>query len=121
MPRRAVALLPVLLVLPVLVALFGSAPGARAERPRIRVLFVGNSFTRMNDLPRMVRRLAEHDLGTGSLETVRVTEPSATLRRLWIGRDARTRIAWGRFTHVVLQEHSMRTIDRPDEAAAFAR
>lgn len=63
--RRVVILLAVGLVLSVLLLYVVGRPKvggdltlARSDRPGLRVLFVGNSFTFRNDLPRLVHRLA---------------------------------------------------------------
>ena len=85
------------------------------------MLFVGNSFTRMNQLDRLVRRLAEHDPGAMPLRARRETRPGCTLRRHWIARNAIAQIRNGGYTHVVLQGHSLRPLDRPDELAEYAR
>jgi hypothetical protein len=85
------------------------------------VLFVGNSFTQFNQLDRMVRRLAEHDPGASPLRAQRETRPGCTLRRHWLARHAIAQIRGGGYTHVVLQGHSLRPLDRPDELAEYAR
>ncbi|MBW2463739.1 MAG: hypothetical protein JRH11_18960, partial [Deltaproteobacteria bacterium] len=73
----------------------------------LRVLFIGNSFTRFNNLPRMVRLLLDAD-GVGPPARVRFeTRTGATLRRLWRSPEVRTEISTGDYTHVVLQGHSL--------------
>jgi hypothetical protein len=109
----------------VLAALYMLAPGStsivRAEGPSVRVLFIGNSFTRMHDLPRVVRRIAEADGNQVAISVARETRPGATLRRHWMRQRVRWRIQSGAYTHVVLQDHSMRAIEQPTELAAYAR
>jgi hypothetical protein len=100
----------------------GSGSTVRADRlAPVRVLFIGNSFTRMHDLPRVVRRIAEADGEEATISVARETRPGATLRRHWMRRAVRWRIQSGAYTHVVLQDHSMRAVDRPSELAAYAR
>jgi hypothetical protein len=73
----------------------------------VRILFLGNSYTYVNDLP-------------GTLESLLLTVPSldapaidsttvggATLQQLIDTTDAVTKIRTGGFTHVVLQEQSV--------------
>ena len=126
------------LVVTALVAAVGTVVGrgdaARADEPQLRVLFIGNSFTRMHDLPHEVQRIAEADLGAcgapvpgphgprcRALSVARETRSGATLRRHWIRHGARWRIESGAYTHVVLQDHSMRAIERPAELTTYAR
>lgn len=101
-----------------------TTPRAHAEDSagdNLRVLFIGNSFTRFNNLPRMVRRLLDAD-GVGPAARVRFeTRTGATLRRLWQSREVRTQISSGGYTHVVLQGHSLRPANHPEELAEYAR
>jgi hypothetical protein len=87
----------------------------------LSVLFIGNSFTQFHQLERLVRRLAENDPGAPRIHTHTETRPGCTLRRHWIGRRAVTEIRRGGYTHVVLQDHSLRPLDRPEEMVAYAR
>jgi hypothetical protein len=90
------------------------------DRP-LSVLFVGNSFTRFNNLPRMVRRLLDADDLGPPARVVRATRSGATLRRLWRTREVRHRVAEGGYTHVVIQGHSLRPVRRPGELREYAR
>ena len=67
-----------------------------------RVLFIGNSLTYTNDLPAMVRVLAE-SAGT-PLVTAMVAEPGMSLQDHWSRGDARAAVASGRWDVVVLQQ-----------------
>ena len=111
---------------PILLILLAAVLPARSradgtDPPGLSVLFVGNSFTRFNQLDRMVRRLAEHDPGASRLRARRETRPGCTLRRHWLARHAVAQIRGGAYTHVVLQGHSLRALDRPGELAEYAR
>lgn len=98
------------------------APSARAgDDDPVRVLLVGNSYTRYHHLHLMLRRLSLHDPGAPPLVARRETRPGCTLRRHWMGHEATARIRSGRYTHVVLQGHSLRAIDRPRELATYIR
>lgn len=118
--RRHAVLVASLLVAGAVLAV--PAPrGVRAEGPALRVLFVGNSFTRLHDLPRLVRKMLERDGEARAVRVTRETRTGATLHRHWIFRRARFRIQSGGFTHVVLQDHSLRPIARPEEMAEAVR
>ena len=67
-----------------------------------RVLFIGNSLTYTNDLPAMVRVLAE-SAGT-PLVTGMVALPGLSLEDHWTMSDARAQVASGRWDVVVLQQ-----------------
>lgn len=100
-------------------------PSARAGNDgsdsTLRVLLVGNSYTRYHHLHRMLRRLSDHDAGGPRLVARRETRAGCTLRRHWVRREARDRIRSGRYSHVVLQGHSLRAIDRPEELSTYVR
>ena len=103
----------------------GEGPARACVAPRPgpppRVLFVGNSYTRFNNLARTVARISESVPGGVTLRTAAVAHPGWDLSRHWYAHEARTEIRRGRYTHVVLQGHSMSAIADPDEFAGFAR
>jgi hypothetical protein len=71
---------------------------------RIRILFIGNSYTFVNNLPKVLESLASHE--ARSIETVSVTEGGATLKKHWQDGKALAAIRKGHWNYVVLQEHS---------------
>ncbi len=86
--------------------LAGDVAQARSTAPGVRVLFVGNSFTYVNDMPGMVDRLAAAEPGSEPLFVVSYTKGSTALS-FWAD-DGRLRgllhdISWNT---VVLQEQS---------------
>jgi hypothetical protein len=86
--------------------LAGDVSQARSTAPGMRVLFVGNSFTHVNDMPGMVDRLAAAQPGSEPLFVVSYTKGSTALS-FWAS-DGRLRgllhdIPWNT---VVLQEQS---------------
>lgn len=83
--------------------------GCSAE-PAIRVLFIGNSYTAANDLPGMVRDLA-NSVGR-DVEIEAVVPGGWWLRDHASSPDTLNRIAEGGFDYVVLQEQSMVPADR---------
>jgi hypothetical protein len=77
-------------------AIRGSAP--------LKALFIGNSFTARNDLPRLIRQLA-----TARGKTLRhdlISAGGASLRTHWNAGDAVKAIKDGHYDAVVLQEQS---------------
>lgn len=84
----------------------GDVALARSERPGMRVLFVGNSFTYYNEMPATVARLAKADQGAPPLFVVEYTAPR------WSLEDASTNDGLTKLIHdvpwdvVVLQDSS---------------
>lgn len=79
---------------------------ARSDRAGLRVLFVGNSLTYYNEMPSLVRRLAEGDEGAPSVFSVEYTAPNWTLRRAAHDDGLAGLIEDVRWNVVVLQEQS---------------
>ncbi len=102
-----------------------SAPSGRAAdrdpRDVMRVLFIGNSYTRFNDLPRMVEELSRSAPRGPALDTSRETHGGYDLRGHWRQRRVRERIESGRFDAVVLQGHSLAAIREPEVFAEYVR
>ncbi|MGF1467361.1 MAG: hypothetical protein ACFCGT_14645 [Sandaracinaceae bacterium] len=86
-----------------------------------RVLFVGNSYTTFNDLPRMVARLSRSVPDGTILDTDRAVHGGYSLRLHWRRSGLQERVAAGGFDAVVLQGHSTGPLRRPDEMATYAR
>jgi hypothetical protein len=78
------------------------ATDAAAQDQTPRVLFIGNSLTYVNDLPRMVRSL--YALADLQLETEMVAKPDFSLGDHWDDREAPRAIRRGRWNTVVLQQ-----------------
>ncbi len=86
-----------------------------------RVLFIGNSYTHYNLLPVLVSRLAAAMPDPLRLRVRAVTRPGYTLRMHWKKRkELLSRIRNGKYSHVVLQGHSLDPIDRIDEFQEYA-
>ncbi|HEV8484178.1 MAG TPA: hypothetical protein VGV87_11595 [Blastocatellia bacterium] len=80
---------------------------SRLEEPAshtLRVLFIGNSYTYVNNLPSLVTALAEsaHE----SLETEMIVAPGATLKKHWEDGKAVEAMKRSRWDYVILQEQS---------------
>jgi len=87
----------------------------RAPTGPMRVLFVGNSYTYVNDLPMVIADLAAaaHEPRSFAPEVVLVG--GATLEGHIAGRDALPAIARGGWDAIVIQEQSTRPITDPDK------
>jgi len=105
------------------------APASTVDEKRpVRVLFVGNSYTHMNDLPRLTARLAASARPPRAVETELVAEGGATLERHWKAGRALEAIRNGKWNYVVLQEQGtlgpsddFRTINDPAVFHTYAR
>ncbi len=76
----------------------------------LRVLFIGNSYTYVNDLPALVARLGAEGARQGSGPTITVdsvTVGGATLGDHWTQNTAPTRVMAGGWSAVVLQGQSV--------------
>ena len=84
----------------------GDVALARSDRPGLRVLFVGNSFTYRNGMPSLVRSMSERDGDRRRVFVVQYTKPGGTLRMA--ARDHRLTdlLREVRWDVVVLQEQS---------------
>lgn len=96
-----------------------AAPPDKAAAPALRVLLVGNSYTKFNMLPVLLERIARNVPGGPKVRVDAVAHGGYTLRRHWLKSQAKQRIRFGRYTHVVLQGHSMRPIDKTEEMAEY--
>ena len=76
----------------------------RAVSGKVRVLFIGNSYTYVNNLPELVTGLAES--AHRSLETEMIVAPGATLQKHWEDGKALEVMKRGHWDYVVLQEQS---------------
>jgi hypothetical protein len=85
----------------------------------IRVLFIGNSYTYVNDLPAMTTWLASKEKRT--LETTTIAEGGYTLEQHWNAGKAIAAIRQGRWDFVVLQEQSTRAVQETASYQAYVR
>lgn len=95
-----------------------SRDGAPRKKP-LRVLLVGNSYTKFNLLHLLLARVADGAPGP-RLHVDVEARGGYSLRMHWKSRTALIKIRNGHYTHVVLQGHSMSAIDHPDELAEDA-
>ena len=97
-----------------------SAP-VEPEPPGIDVLFVGNSYTFSHRLPSLVAQIAEATPGGPPLRTAMVAHPDYTLEQHWERGEAAEVIARGGWEYVVLQGHSLSTLEARERLDRFAR
>ena len=71
---------------------------------RIRMLFIGNSFTTKNDLPTLLSAISQAGKGI-TIESKVISAGGASLRRHW-NAGAATTITSEKWDHVVFQEQS---------------
>lgn len=84
----------------------GDLKGAQSAAPGLRLLFVGNSLTSFNDLPRIVARLAEGDDGAPKVFAVRFTVDSTGLDDHAVDKRLLRLFGRARWDDIVLQERS---------------
>jgi hypothetical protein len=92
-------------VAPVAVASPRKTPPAVAP---LRVLFVGNSHTYVNDMPQLLVQLAASGNPRCELEVSMIVAGGATLAQHLAGEQVRARLSEARWDYVVLQEQQQR-------------
>jgi len=76
----------------------------RSPAARMKILFIGNSFTARNDVPGLIAQMAE--VRGRELQHQLIQAGGASLRMHWNKGDAQRAIAQTRYDYVVLQEQS---------------
>ncbi|MCX6997229.1 MAG: SGNH/GDSL hydrolase family protein [Kiritimatiellaeota bacterium] len=96
--------------------------GAGAAEPTntTSILFIGNSFTYVNDLPAMITKLAQTG-GQKPLVCARETPGGCTFEKHWQGGRALAAINSRKWDFVVLQEESRRPSKKKDLMFEYAR
>ena len=94
--------------------------GTRANCAPLRILFIGNSYVYVHDMPGMLSRLAEAGQPGACLQTDGVLVGGATLRDHWAEGTAQARIAAQEWDYVVLQEQSQTPLRAPRSFHASA-
>lgn len=92
-----------------------------SQKDSEKILFVGNSFTYFWNMPQMVEAMAK-DQGVG-LQTTQSTVGGSNLSQHWKEeKNTKTRsvLENEQFDYVVLQDHSMSTIDSPERFKTYA-
>jgi hypothetical protein len=75
-------------------------------KPKLRALFIGNSYIYFNNVPHLLSVLADSSLEARRLETKMIVGPGFTLEHHWADGGALFAIERGRWDYVILQEQS---------------
>lgn len=84
-----------------------------ADLPCTRILFIGNSYTSRNQLPRLLTNLAAATAHPTRVETDAIVAGGASLRRHWNAGVAQETLARSRWDYVALQEQSTLPLKNP--------
>ena len=95
-------------------------PTARADEPPLKVLFIGNSYTYVNDLPSLVVGLADA-AGGRKIETDQRLPGGYTFQQHVGDKKAIEKIRERKWDVVVLQENSLQPILKRESMHTFAR
>jgi hypothetical protein len=124
--QRPALFASMLVVLLALLTLGADTPktAAPARKPATRVLFIGNSYTSVNDLPAIVRAIGRAAKPPVEIAIESITPGAFTLEGHFATEgehSPRARIAAGAFDFVVMQEQSQRPILEPAKMLEAAR
>ncbi len=95
---------------------------SQVKKDSLRVLFVGNSYTFNSNMPHLISLIS--DSTAIKLITSQSATGGATLKDHWTGRKGlktKKRIKEGDYDIVVIQEHSMGTIENKDEFLNYTK
>jgi hypothetical protein len=95
---------------------------AQVKRDTLKLLFVGNSYTYVENLPQIVSILS--DGSNTKLITRKSTMGGAKLSEHWKGErglKSKEIIRDGNFDIIVLQEHSLGTINEKDSVVKYEK
>lgn len=90
------------------------------EPKQVRILFIGNSYTSVNDLPRILGSVAAAGRQAIIVDVGSVLEGGASLRTHWNNETIKL-IQSGAWDYVVLQEQSLLPIEEPDRFIAYGK
>lgn len=96
-----------------------SIANARAEK--IRILFVGNSYTYADDIPWITQQLAASAKDSKTLEVEMIAPLGATLESHWKAGNVVSRLHETNWNYVVLQEQSNIPIEQPSQMKIYAK
>jgi hypothetical protein len=101
-------------------ALPAQSTGAERSAP-LRVLFVGNSYTYFNELPRLFQILAVSAGETRLPQVHSASMPGAYLRTHWADSASLGAIRRGKWDYVILQTQSSEPLTQPESTLKYAR
>ena len=112
-----------LICLIVFQAALGYQPLQRNDKStsKLRVLFIGNSYTYFNNLPEIFTQLSASAKPAKNIETQMVTRGGATLKMHWEGGEALKALHQSKWDYVILQEQSLLPINEPETMYKYAR
>lgn len=85
------------------------------------MLFVGNSYTFSHDLPKVLEQIAGATEAGPPFRTGMVAHPDYTLEQHWQRGEAAKAISAGGWDYVVLQGHSLSTLQARERLYVYAR
>jgi hypothetical protein len=106
--------------LPILLLLFLGPATARADERPLEVLFIGNSYTYVNDLPALVAGLAQ-EAGGRKIDVGRQLAGGYTLEQHVKDQKAVEKIREKPWDVVVLQDHSLQAVLHREAMFTYAR
>jgi hypothetical protein len=107
--------------------LFQTANGYQPPRPnekpdgKLRVLFIGNSYTYFNNLPEIFAQLSASTKPAKTVEAQMVTRGGATLKMHWEEGAALKALQQHKWDYVILQEQSLLPINDSESMHKYAR
>ena len=103
-----------------LVLVSAACPCVAQEAKPLQVLFIGNSYTYGNDLPKMLAELAK--AGGQSLLVVEKETPGGwSFKKHWEGGKAVQKIKSKKWDWVILQNHSLGALEARDDMFTFGK
>lgn len=98
-----------------------SVLGQAEQGKPLSVLFVGNSYTFYNDLPKMVQQMSVDAGQARPLQVKDVTFGGASLQAHWQRGEVQKTIASQHWDYVVIQDFSTMPVDNPELTRQYVR
>jgi hypothetical protein len=89
------------------------------KEENVKVLFIGNSYTYYNDMPRMLCELAGK--AGKKLEVDSITSPGKSLEWHWYNPATLDKLESQKWHFVILQDHSIGPVEEPERLLRIAR
>lgn len=104
----------------VLALVFSASFTVAQETGPLHILFIGNSYTQVNDLPKMLVELAKAG-GQKPLVTEKETPGGWSFKKHWDGGKALKKIESKKWDYVVLQNHSLGALEAKEDMFIFGK